>query len=89
MVNPSVRISQSGRWFALDILCQVRLVLNLPKERISNISATPIHRLCTRMKSGMWDDYGNQSLTASTAIEDTSTPLQCTTRSSGESWSSL
>ena len=43
-------------------------------DRISNISATPTHRLCTRMKNGMWNDSGNQNLTARAAIEDTSKP---------------
>ena len=67
-------ISPSRRRFTLEPLCQVRPVLALPTDRISNISATPTHRLCTRMKMGMWDDSGNQSLTARAATEDTNMP---------------
>ena len=70
----SLPISTAGNWFDLESLCQVESVLALATDRISNISATPIHRLCTRMKSGMWDDSGNQSLIARAAIEDTTMP---------------
>ena len=67
-------ISPCWEWFALFVLCQPGPVLALSPNRITDISATPTHRLCTRTKRGMCDDSGNQNLIARAVIEDANMP---------------